>query len=230
MNNFEYEPLVSVIIPTYGEPTNLRTSVTSVLDQNYSEIEIIVVDDNNPDTEARLKTEKIMSEYFNDIDNVTYLKHSINKNGSAARNTGFKHSKGEYICFLDDDDYFLKGKLSTQVNFLNKNPEYDAVYCGYRVNGKEYYQSFQGQLSKELLLLEYEPVTSSLMFRREAISAINGFDESFIRHQDYELMLRFFENHRVSFVEGIYIDKGRTDDSNIVRGLKLEELKEYFLE
>src|SRR5699024_12674415 len=99
MNKIESEPLVSVIIPTYGQPTNLITSINSVLDQDYSAVEIILVDDNNPDTDARLKTEKLMFENFNEISNVKYLKHEVNKNGSAARNTGFKYSHGKYICF-----------------------------------------------------------------------------------------------------------------------------------
>ena len=95
-------PLVSVIIPTYNRPTYLRRCLESVLNQTYKNIEIFVVDDNNPETEARIETEKIMNEYVNGK-NVTYLKHNFNKNGSAARNTGWKHSSGKYITFLDDD-------------------------------------------------------------------------------------------------------------------------------
>lgn len=222
-------PLVSIIIPTYGSPDALKKSIDSVLNQDYPSFEIIVVDDNNPDTNYRNETESLMVSNYKSIDQVKYLKHKKNKNGSAARNTGLAEAKGSYVCFLDDDDYFLEDKLIKQVEYLNQHSEFDAVYCGYRVNEKDHYQTYQGQLTKELLLMEYEPVTSSIMFRIEAIHDINGFDESFIRHQDYELMIRFFEDHTVSYVDGVYIDKGRTDDSNIVRGEKLEDLKEYFL-
>jgi len=222
-------PLVSIIIPTYGRPDVLKKSIDSVLKQTYSNLEIIVVDDNNPNTEHRRETEQLMSKNYMEVKNVIYLKHKQNKNGSAARNTGLAESRGKYICFLDDDDYYLDGKLNQQVNFLNNHPDFDAVYSGYRVNGENYYQYFEGQLIKELLLMDYEPVTSSLMFRIEAIESINGFDESFIRHQDYELMLRFFKKHKVSFIDEVLIEKGRTTDANIVRGGKLEELKDYFL-
>ena len=58
-------PLVSVIIPTYNRPTYLRRCLESVLNQTYKNIEIFVVDDNNPETEARIETEKIMNEYVN---------------------------------------------------------------------------------------------------------------------------------------------------------------------
>ena len=86
MNNY---PLVSIVIPTYSRPLYLKRCIESVLNQTYSNIEIFVVDDNNPDTEFRRDTEKIMSEYLNHK-NVTYLQHECNKNGSAARNTGWK--------------------------------------------------------------------------------------------------------------------------------------------
>ena len=98
---------VSIIIPTYGGSESLLKSVDSVLLQDYSEFEIIVVDDNDPDTDARKKTELLMGKYTNDP-RVKYIKHERNKNGSAARNTGFIESEGEYICLLDDDDFFCR--------------------------------------------------------------------------------------------------------------------------
>lgn len=224
------EQLVSVIIPTYGRPETLQKAIDSVLYQNYLNIEIIIVDDNNPNTEDRKSTENLINRLYSHVENIVYLKHNKNKNGSAARNTGFSKSKGDYICFLDDDDFFYQYKVQKQVKFLESNLDFDAVYCGYRVNGENYSQYFEGQLISELLLMDYQPVTSSIMFRREALIDINGFDESFVRHQDYELMLRFFEKHQITYIDEVLINKGRTDDANIVRGRELEKLKEYFLD
>lgn len=220
--------LVSVIIPTYGLPDTLEDSVKSVLMQDYSQIEVFVVDDNDPNSEERNKTEILMDNLLKQDTRLQYLKHEKNKNGSAARNTGFRQSTGKFVCFLDNDDVFLQGKIKAQIQFLQENNEFDAVYCGYRVNGEDYHPKLEGSLKRELMLMYYEPVTSSLMFRREAIDRLNGFDEQFIRHQDYELMLRFFEDHSVSFVNEIYIDKGRVSDKNIVRGQKLLDLKSLY--
>lgn len=222
------EDLISIIIPTYGSPDTLEKCVDSVLEQDYINIEVIVVDDNDPNTESRRLTEEKMSPLLNKDSRVQYLKHKVNKNGSAARNTGFRQSKGQYICYLDNDDLFLQGKLTSQIQFLKDNSQYEAVYCGYLVNGEKYHPKFKGDLRKELLLMEYDPVTSSLMFRRGVIEELNGFDEDFNRHQDYELMLRYFKSHQVAYVDGIYIDKGRTDDRNVLRGEKLTELKKFF--
>src|SRR5699024_9821532 len=95
-----FEPLVSIIIPTYGRPFVLDKAIKSVLNQNYNNYELIIVDDNNPGTEFRKSTEDLMENYKKHS-KVTYLKHSKNMNASAARNTGIMKSSGDYLCFLD---------------------------------------------------------------------------------------------------------------------------------
>ena len=110
--------LVSVIIPTYKRPDKLDVAINSVLRQTYPNVEVIVVDDNDPDTEGRRLTEEKMSK-FNDESRVKYIKHDHNKNGSAARNTGARASKGEYVAFLDDDDEYLPNKIESQLQTLD---------------------------------------------------------------------------------------------------------------
>ena len=84
-------PKVSVITPTYKRSGMLPRAIKSVLNQSYQNIEIIVVDDNNPDTEWRIATEERMQE-FKDDPRVMYVKHEKNMNGSVARNTGIAAS------------------------------------------------------------------------------------------------------------------------------------------
>lgn len=220
--------LVSVIIPTYGRPKLLKRSIESVFEQSYKYYEIIVIDDNNPESVERFETEVIMKNYL-DRDNVIYIKHDKNRNGAAARNTGVANCNGIYICFLDDDDWFLPNKLMIQTNFLDKNLDFQAVYCGWIKNGIKYLPKYSGSLVKELLMMDYQPMTPTLMFRRDAILDLNGFDEEFKRHQDYELMLRFFKRFRVSFVNECLVQIGWNDGENNLHGEKLENLKNFFL-
>ena len=97
------KPLVSVIIPTYKRSKSLNRAIDSVLSQTYPNIEIIVVDDNGKGSKYQIETEKSLENYIK-TDKIKYITHDVNRNGSAARNTGFKHSMGEYINFLDDGD------------------------------------------------------------------------------------------------------------------------------
>ncbi|WP_153863047.1 glycosyltransferase family 2 protein [Fundicoccus ignavus] len=219
--------LVSVIIPTYGRSEFLVNCIESVINQTYDNVEIIVVDDNNPDTNQRIETKNKMQKFRNHS-SITYIEHEFNKNGSAARNTGFNNSIGEFICFLDDDDLFLDKKIEKQVHFLKTHQNFQAVYCGFEKDKKQNFPIYEGELSKELLLLDYHPVTSTIMFKRETIIDLGGFDESFRRHQDYEIMLRFFEKFKIGFVNEILLYSGENDGGNMLRGKKLEDLKEYF--
>ncbi len=223
-------PLVSIIIPTYRNRGNLKRAIDSALNQTYSPIEVIVVDDNNPTDQWRKTTAAEMDFYINDK-RVIYKKHLHNKNGAAARNTGIKESRGDYIAFLDDDDYFKADKIEIQVNYLQLHPEYQAAYSqcerGEIIIAKNLPS---GNLGKEILLLKTKLFTPSLIFKANAIKQINGFDESFNRHQDYELMLRFFnEGFNIGAIQKPLTVIGTNGGENIPNARAMEELKAKFL-
>lgn len=223
---------VTVIIPTYKNRGGLKNSIDSVLAQNYEGLhEIIVVDDNDPLNGYRKQTEELMATYAS-CPKVLYLRHEVNKNGAAARNTGIKVSTGDYIAFLDDDDIFLAQKIEKQVAFLNNHPDVSAVYChAKRGNVDCPKDQFCGDCSRNILMLQSNFYTPSLMFRRESLLSINGFDESFRRHQDYELLLRFFEaGYKIACLPEVLIEIGKNEGENTPSGAKLEELKRYFFE
>lgn len=223
---------VSVIIPTYKNRGGLVNSVESALSQDYEGlIEVIVVDDNDPKSPYRKDTEILMSRY-NDNPKVKYIRHEVNKNGAAARNTGIRASKGDLIAFLDDDDLFLAGKLSKQVKYLECHKDKSAVYChARRGNTIASTAILEGDGSRDILLLQSNFFTPSLMFRREALEAINGFDESFRRHQDYELLLRFFAaGYIIGCIPEVLIEIGKNQGENIPTGEKVNQLKAYFFE
>lgn len=220
---------VSVIIPTYGGNKSLKRAVDSVLMQDYCFFEIIVVDDNNPQTGQRNITETIMAEY-SDNNRIRYIQHDRNKNGSVARNTGAREARGEYLAFLDDDDIFLQGKLRKQVEFLSVSTEFDAVYCWRRERSGEVRSNLQGDLSEALLDLSFTPCTPSLMIRKKSYFDIGGFDETFYRHQDFEFLLRFFEKHKIGVVPEILIEIIGNSVDNQPRGERAVNLKKKYLE
>ena len=186
--------LVSVLIPTYGGGQYLQRTVDSVLAQTYPHFEVIVIDDNGVGTENQKNTQAVMEAYKGES-RVIYLCHEVNRNGSAARNTGFARSKGDYICLLDDDDEYTPEKLERQVAGLEQHPECGLTYCT-----REMY--VDGKLSGRNRALPsddffFDLVThrrgissGTLMVRREVWQQLNGFDESFRRHQDYEFTAR----------------------------------------
>jgi len=227
--NKKNSKLVSIIIPTYKRTDMLARAIRSVLNQTYKNIEIIVVDDNESNSIFRKEVEIIMQSFQGDS-RVKYIQHPYNKNGAAARNTGIKSSTGDYISFLDDDDYYLPEKIKKEVQFLEENNFYDAVYCGRYEKGRKILPKLAGDLSKEILLLSFTPTTSTLMFRSQIVKEMNGFNESFKRHQDFEFLLRYFENHKIGFVNEPLVFIGQNNGENELHGELLESNKKAFLE
>lgn len=228
--------LVSVIIPTYGRADYLTRAIDSAISQSYPEVEIIVVDDNNPDTADRKNTEAAVSKYLHRAD-FSYLKHETNKNGAAARNTGLRHARGKYIAFLDDDDEFLSEKIEKQVRFLKLNPQFEGCYCKTNLmeNNNIYYRSSyskQGNLALDILTLKSECFTPSLCIRKEALVQIGGFNEKFKRHQDFELLLKYFTKFQLGFVDeyllNVHIDSRKNQpEFDALVALKKQFLSEF---
>lgn len=197
--------IVSVIIPTYKRAERLSRTIDSVLNQTFKNVEVIVVDDNSDGDEFRKATEIIMQK-FSDNPKVVYLKHSINKNGSAARNTGIRYSKAKYVAFLDDDDYFLPTKIEKQVDLLERNLDcYGGVCCDHIALYEKYiYNKNKIKISGDGnyldTLLNGENVLaagSTLVVRRTVFEKIGCYDETFKRHQDWEFLVRFFREYKM---------------------------------
>lgn len=222
--------LVSIIIPTYKRANMLPRTINSLLNQTYKNIEIIVVDDNEPDSQYRKDTEKTMK-YYAENSIIHYIKHDKNKNGAAARNTGMKVSKGEYLCFLDDDDIFYEDKILKQVKFLEENLKYDAVYCARKVGNKEEHQNKEGNLTYELLSGTSLIITLTIMIRRKAAFASGGWDETFKRNQEAAFLLRFFsKGYLIGYIDEVLCETDLTDRNNALNAEKNHKQMEYYLE
>ena len=221
--------MVDVIIPTYNRADMLEKAINSILNQTYRYVMVTVVDDNNPETEWRRKTSELMEKFANEK-RVQYICHEKNKNGSAARNTGLKYTNGEFVCFLDDDDYFMEDKIEKQVKYLLENSDKDACFCDYIKNGKNICLANKKDFSHDILLGFLTPQTSGIMFRRKVIDELKGFDESYYRHQDYELLLRFYDRFSMGKIDEVLYVRERSEVDNNPNGFKLETLKKKMFE
>lgn len=227
MSNY---PLVSVVIPTYGRSNLLNRAIDSVLDQTYNNIEIIVVDDNNPDSKHREYTENLLQKYIENHE-ILYIKHQKNSGGSAARNTGIKLSKGEYIALLDDDDEWFSHKLEQQISYFESlNTNVGVIYCSYILQeydgSKEYIRTEKGDLTKDLLMLQFDPgASSTLVFRKNILEKIGYFDESFERHQDLEILIRLCRTHLIDVCSVVLL---KINGHNFPSAAKIENVKKHF--
>jgi glycosyltransferase involved in cell wall biosynthesis len=210
MNKIEIKPQVSVIIPTYNRGRVIKEAIDSVLAQDYTEFELIVVDDGSTD-----HTSDVLDSYRN----VIKVLSQKNKGVSAARNRGIAEASGKFIAFLDSDDLWLPQKLSTQVEFFNKTP--DALICqteevwirnGLRVNPKKRHKKPSGmifKLSLELCLVS----PSAVMIKRSLFDRVGEFDETLPACEDYDLWLRISSRFPIYLVDTpLIIKRGGHDD------------------
>lgn len=214
---------VSIVIPTYNASVTLPDAIESVLDQTLSDIELIVVDDCSTDN-----TQDVVPQYTDP--RVTFVRHEENKGGSAARNTGIELAEGEFIAFLDADDIWHATKLEKQVECLrSRGDDWIAVYCdaAYESEGildrmVELYKDVSGvgrgyegqeELIERLIMGEaFVAAGSSVLAKSEYVKRIDGFDERFVRHQDWEFMIRLLEQGKCAYVDEklITIDRSGT--------------------
>ena len=117
---------ISVIMSVYNGEGFVSEAIRSILAQSFSNFEFIIFDDGSTD-----HTQQLLSPFK---DRIRYI-YQENQERSAARNTGLRYAKGEFIAFLDADDYWLPGKLLRQVKVFEQYPEIDLVYSkAYLVN------------------------------------------------------------------------------------------------
>lgn len=229
------QSIVSVIIPTFSRPDNIVRAIESVLAQTYKPIEIIVVDDNGIDTEYQKETEKMLLPFV-EAGRIQYFKHEVNKNGSAARNTGFRASKGDYVTFLDDDDEMHPEKIEKQVAALEERDEsFGMAYTGCQIKRNNHVErrfdaQKNGNLMEELMLGTWRLGSgSNLLIRREAIDKIGGYDESFMRHQDVEFALRLFRFYNIVGVDEILLTKNNDSKPRRPKARHYLDIEEKFL-
>lgn len=126
--------MISVIVPVYNVENVLHYCIDSILNQTYKDFELILVDDGSTD-----KSGRICDEYA-DKDSRIRVFHKENGGVSSARNVGIELASGEFICFVDSDDFLDKAYLESLLSLKKRYPDYDNVWCGFQiVNG---YQSF----------------------------------------------------------------------------------------
>ena len=227
--------LVSVIIPTYKGSKALTRAIDSVLNQKYVEVEVIVVDDNVPDSRERNLTEILMKTYQGD-ERVRYIKHKNNQNGATARNTGIAHAAGDYIAFLDDDDYYLEDRVGQCVRYMGVHKNMVGVYVGVDVVDEDGNITMQIRPEKELevseLLMDEMAIGtgSNIFLRRTVFSEIKGFDTRFARRQDTEFMIRVCQCERVGFITDRLIIKSVNGTSNLPAYAKMKDVLNLFFE
>jgi glycosyltransferase involved in cell wall biosynthesis len=201
------DPLVSVIIPVFNGERFLREAVESVLAQQYSSLEIIVVDDGSTDGTANVARSL--------PETVRYL-YQTNQGPAAARNRGIEQAQGSLIAFADADDLWPADKLELQLPYLIKEPAVDIVL---------------GRI-QQVLLSEAQEIAEpafsvnlgSAIIRKSVFERVGLFDETMRYSEDVDWFMRARESGAAIVTFDAVTLLYRQHEENMTRGKSTSEL------
>ncbi len=195
MKNNEVNPLVSVVIPTYNREIFLMNCLNSIANQLYRPIEVIIVDDGSTDNSTSF-INSFVEEWKKDDFLIKYL-FQKNSGAPAARNNGFRNSKGDYIQFLDSDDMLDPKKIKTEIEYLQKN-NLDLVYSkAQRIdeNGDKIDKFINTKLTNTSIdYFQGAWQTMAALYKRKTIENNGLWNEDLHINQDWEYAERIIIN------------------------------------
>lgn len=214
------KPLVSIIIPVYNSELTIGKCLTSVLDQTYTNYEVIAVDDCSTDG-----SKEIIKDFKGKFAQMTTLFNPENKGASITRNRGIEIAKKKYIAFLDSDCYPIPEWLSIGVQFMEKNIEVSAImgsvfyYKRNLLSALLHITEFGGMQRKKIRKLN-RMGSLNVLIRNNVFSTIDKwFDPELRRSHDVELFFRIYQSgHRF-----LYYPEFKVYHDHPVKGIK-----EYF--
>lgn len=212
-------PAISVIIPVYNGEKTIQRTVDSVLNQTFTDFEIIVI--NAGSTDSTVETIAQINDHRLRV--YTYPKANVAVN----RNLGFQHATGEFVSFLDADDLWTPDKLEAQYNALAKNPSVAVAYSFTdAIDEKDNFlrpcshADYSGDVFLQLLLDDFIGSGSNVMIIASAFAEVGGCNSSLTNAEDYDLWLRLavkFDFVSVKKVQILYRISANSKSSNIIR-------------
>lgn len=211
---------VSIIIPVYNEEYFILDTINSVLNQTYKNFEILVVDNGSNDNSI---------EFVKNIqdDRIKIITIKDNQGVAFARNIGIEESRGDYICFLDADDYWTKKKLEKQVKFMEEN-NYEFIYSDYMFVDRN---GFEKKYVKVPLFLNYKKAlknttifTSTVMLNVNKLKKETIYMPNIERGQDtatwWQILKTGVNAYGMNELFAYYRLKGNSLSSNKLLALK----------
>lgn len=201
MNAMSTSTSVSVIVAAHNEERYLGRCLRSLLAQRFerSRYDVIVIDDASTD-----RTSAVLATFG---DSITVLRNETNQGLPASLNRAITATHSKFIVRVDADDYVNSAFLDVMYMFLADNPQFDAAACDYLlVDDREEVISRRDAIK--------EPIACGIMFRTEQLIDIGLYDESFLRHEDRDLRLRFLDRYTIHHVP-LPMYRYRRHDDNI---------------
>ena len=195
MKHSKSNPIVTIYITSYNYAQYIEKAIQSVIDQTYTNYELIIIDDGSTDG-----SKEIINQYKKENIFSVFQK---NRGLNASNNVALKMSRGKYIIRLDADDYFSPQAIEIMVSELERNSECALVFPDYyhiNEDGKIIEEIKRHNFEKDVTLLDQPAHGACTMIRSKILKSIGGYDEEFNRQDGYDIWLKISKLHRVKNV------------------------------
>ncbi len=200
--------LVSIIIPSYNHQHYITQSITSVLEQTWPEIDLIVIDDASTDDSAAV-INRIHAERGGGF---RFIRRKQNRGLISSLNEGLAIADGQYFCELASDDFLIRDSIEKRVRFFTNHQEHVALFAdAFRVKGETETGSCVLDDKRRALFRQPDPLPSILqgilpifstgMFRTETLRKIGGFDPQYRCYEDLEMPVLLWLAGKVGFLD-----------------------------
>ncbi len=221
----EYQPLVSIVTPSFNQVKYIEQTLLSVLNQDYPNIEYIVIDGGSTDG-----SQEIIKRY---ADRLAYWVSEPDRGHPDAVNKGFRQAKGEILAFLNSDDLYMAGAVQEAVEALAAHPEAGMVYAdGLMVDAHGRLLDPHRYRTLDVLdLLCNEVLLQPTVFmRREALEETGGLEEEYPLVFDHVLWVRIATRHPIVHVPSFWaVERTHSDAKTTARAAEFVEDTENFL-
>ena len=220
--NNKHDDLVSIIMPSYNTAAYIAHSIESVINQTYSNWELIIIDDCSTDN-----TEDVVAKFQDP--RIRFFKNEKNSGAAVSRNFALRESKGKWIAFLDSDDLWYPTKLSNQIEFMKRNG-YDFSYTNYREideasNSLHRIITGPSKISK-LKMFEYCWIGClTVMYNAEAVGEIQIADLK--KNNDYAMWLKVVKKANCYLLQEV-LAKYRKRSGSISNHSKVSLIKHHY--
>ena len=185
------DKLVSIVMPTYNRGNVIHKAINSVINQSYSNWELIIIDDGSTDN-----TKEVVRYYLEKDLRIKFVSNSLNKGANACRNQGATLANGKYLAFIDSDNQWYKDKLIKQLEIIEDSSlNIDFVYSKEEVIDEKFVtivprRAYSMEELRKVLPLKNVVDTSTVLMKKAIFFSVGGFDENMPRFQDWELFFR----------------------------------------
>lgn len=224
----EYQPVISIILPTYNGSKYIKTSIESCLNQTFKDFELIIVNDCSTDNTA-----SIIEEYAAKDNRIVVIHNAFNKKLPLSLNTGFDAAKGKHHTWTSDDNYYAPDALETMVKILEKDSNVDLVYCDYfiindsgEVTGVRKFNNVYDEF------INWLGCGACFLYKKEIYKANNGYNPSAFMIEDYDFFVRAFTKFNFYYlpVHNLYYYREHASSLTSTQGDMVNDLSKIMVE